>query len=127
MPTPVDPRREGDAVRLDDQTQAEAERLADEISAVARRGLALPGTLLERRTRCGRPGCKCGGDPPIPHGPYWSWTRKVAGKTRTRYLSDDQRADYQEWFDTARQLRALVAALENLGLQIAEADPRFDH
>lgn len=113
-------------MRLDEQTKAEAERLADEISRVARRGPALPGTLLERRTRCGRPGCKCGGDPPVPHGPYWSWTRKIAGKTQTRYLNDDQRADYQEWFDTAKQLRALVAALENLGLEIAEADPRFD-
>lgn len=112
-------------MRLDAQTKAEAERLADEISHVARRGLALPGTLIERRTRCGRTGCKCGGDPPVPHGPYWSWTRKVDGKTQTRYLSDDQRADYEEWFDTAKQLRALVAALEALGLQVAEADPRF--
>ena len=121
----VDSQREGGGVRLDAKTQAEAERLADEISAVARRGLALPGTLLERRTTCGRPGCKCGGEPPVPHGPYWSWTRKVGGKTRTRYLSADQHADYEEWFDTAKRLRALAAALEALGLQVAEADPRW--
>lgn len=114
-------------MRLDEATRAEAERLADEISAVAHRGLALPGSLLERATRCGRPGCRCGAEPPVPHGPYWSWTRKVEGKTRTRYLSADQHADYAAWFDTAKQLRALVSALEALGLEIVEADPRFEH
>lgn len=125
MAIQVDPEREGGGVRLDAATKAEAERLAAEIGEVARRGLALPGTLLERRTRCGRPGCKCGGEPPMPHGPYWSWTRKVDGKTKTRYLSADQHSDYEEWFDTAKRLRDLVAALETLGLQVADADPRW--
>ncbi|MGH9304992.1 MAG: DUF6788 family protein [Acidimicrobiales bacterium] len=124
MTTSVDPERERGKVRLDAKTTADAKRLADEIAATALRGLALPGTLVERRTRCGRPGCRCGGDPPVPHGPYFSWTRKVDGKTRTRYLSAEQHADYQEWFDTAKRLRDLVAALEGLGLSIVEADPR---
>jgi hypothetical protein len=63
-------------------------------------------------------------DPPRLHGPYWSWTRKVANKTVTRYLSDEQWADYQSWFDNARRLRALVAELEAVCLQVVEADPR---
>ena len=91
----------------------------------AHRGLALPGTLLERRTRCGRVGCHCSADPPVPHGPYWSWTRKIEGKTRTRYLSAEQHADYQDWFETAKRLRSLVAALEALGLKVAETDSRW--
>lgn len=31
----------------------------------------------------GTPGCRCKADPPQLHGPYWQWTRKVAGKTVT--------------------------------------------
>lgn len=112
-------------MRLDPATVAESQRLAEEIGEIARRGLALPGTLIERRTRCGRTGCRCGADPPNLHGPYWSWTRKVAGKTRTRYLSAEQYADYKDWFETAKRLRALLSALESLGLEIAEADPRW--
>jgi hypothetical protein len=125
MSTPVDAPREGGGVRLEPTIRAEAERLAQEIGEVARQGLALPGTLLERRTRCGRPGCRCGADPPVPHGPYWSWTRKVDGKTRTRYLSDEQHADYESWFENAKRLRALVTALEALGLEVLDTDPRW--
>ena len=76
-------------------------------------GFALPGTLTERMTRCGHPGCRCHADPPRLHGPYHQWTRKKDGKTVTRILTDDQLADYQPWFDNQRRLRALVAELGN--------------
>jgi hypothetical protein len=73
-------------------------------------GLALPGTLIERHVRCGKPGCRCHADPPVLHGPYWQWTRKVAGKTITRLVPDEQLDDYRQWLDNDRRLRALVAA-----------------
>jgi hypothetical protein len=63
-------------------------------------------------------------DPPQPHGPYWSWTRKVANKTVTRYLTEEQEADYRPWFDNARRLRELVAELEAAGVSTVEGDPR---
>ncbi len=121
----MDAEREGEGVQLDAATRAKAARLAAEIAEVAQRGLALPGSLLERHTRCGRSGCRCGAEPALPHGPYWSWTRKVQGKTRTRYLSTEQHADYEAWFDTAKRLRELLAELETLGLEVIEADPRW--
>ena len=33
-------------------------------------GFALPGSLVLRTTACGKPGCRCQGDPPVLHGPY---------------------------------------------------------
>jgi hypothetical protein len=74
--------------------------------------------------RCGRAGCRCHADPPQLHGPYWLWTRKVGGKTVTRLLTDQQVADYQPWFDNAKQLRALTTELEELSLYVIENDPR---
>ena len=79
--------------------QARAAAIAAEIAALAAAGFALPGTLADRMTRCGRPNCGCHADPPRLHGPYHQWTRKKDGKTATRILSDDQLADYQPWFD----------------------------
>ncbi len=86
---------------------------------IAQIGFCLPGTLTARHTRCSSPGCRCRHDPPVLHGPYHSWTRKIAGKTVTRTLTPDQARRYEPWFDNARRLRALSAELEALSLQIA--------
>jgi hypothetical protein len=116
----VDEKWKGGRVRLDKETKAEVSRVATEMAGVARSGPALPGTLTQRHTRCGREGCRCGADPPQLHGPYWSWTRKVNNKTVTRYLSDEEVADYEAFFDNAKRLRGLLAELENLGLSVIE-------
>ena len=105
--------------------QARAAAIAAEIAALAA-DLALPGTLADRMTRCGRPNCRCHADPPQLHGPYHQWTRKKDGRTATRILTDDQLADYRPWFDNHRRLRELLAELEALSLAIAEADPRWN-
>jgi len=108
-----------------DGERAELAELAAALSRLARAGFALPGTLIERRTRCGKPNCRCSADPPRPHGPYWQWTRKVAGKTICRWLSPDQQHDYQAWIDNDRRLRELLTRLEALGAAALDADPRW--
>ena len=106
--------------------QARAAAIAAEIAALTAAGLALPGTLADRMTRCGRPNCRCHADPPQLHGPYHQWTRKKNGKTATRILSDEQLADYGPWFDSHKRLRELVAELEELSLAITGNDPRWN-
>jgi hypothetical protein len=101
--------------------QARAAGIAAELASI---GLALPGTLIERHVRCGRPRCRCHADPPALHGPYWQWTRKVAGKTITRLVPEHQLDDYRQWLENHHRLRTLVAELEALTLAIADADPR---
>ena len=70
---------------------------------------------------CGKPGCRCHADPPRLHGPYAEWTRKIGGKTITRRLTARELTEYQPLFDNAKKLRALLAELQDLTLQIAEA------
>jgi hypothetical protein len=120
-----DPGCENDCVSPTPAQQARAAAIAAQIAELTA-GFILPGTLTERMTRCGYANCRCHADPPQLHGPYHQWTRKKDGKTATRILSDDQRADYQPWFDNHRRLRALIAELEELSLAIAEADPRWN-
>ena len=113
-------------MQLDKETKTEVARLGKEMAGVVRAGLALPGTLTLRHTRCGRAGCRCGADPPLLHGPYWSWTRKVNNKTQTRYLSDEEVDDYQAFFDNAKRLRALLAEIEALSLSVIEGATTHD-
>jgi hypothetical protein len=96
---------------------ARRRRILDEIAQL---GFCLPGSIVERTSRCGNPSCRCHSDPAHRHGPYRSWTRKVQGKTVTRRLNDDQLERYQPWFDNARRLRQLVAELESLSVRVAE-------
>lgn len=92
-------------------------QIATEITKL---GFCLPGSLVQRASRCGNPNCICHRDPSRLHGPYWSWTRKVNGKTVTRNLSPAQLARYRPWFDNASRLRTLTAELEALSVQVAE-------
>lgn len=90
------------------------------IAEITKLGFVLPGSLTARRTRCSTPGCHCRSEQPVLHGPYYSWTRKIAGKTVTRQLTAEQIERYTPWFEDARKLRALINQLEALSLQAAE-------
>src|SRR6266571_4389192 len=81
---------------------------------LGRIGFCLPGSIVIRRTRCGKPRCACKADPPALHGPYIQWTRTL---TQRQYDA------YAGWFANARRLRTLTAKLEALSLQeIAAAE-----
>ena len=93
-----------------------------ELTKLARAGHLLPGSIQQRHTRCGKPGCACQADPPRPHGPYWQWTRKVAGKTITRRLTTAQSDRYRPWIENDRRIRELLTRLEQITIQHIEAD-----
>jgi len=98
-------------------TQHRQRQITEEIAAL---GLCLPGSLVERTTRCGSPRCRCHTDPSHLHGPYPSWIRKVGAKTITRTLSPAQLERYRPLFDNTRRLRELISELETLSAQAVE-------
>jgi len=89
-------------------------------AAIAQTGFILPGSLNVVMNRCGKPRCACHADPPRLHGPYITWTRKIAGKTITQRLTAEQAERYRPWFENNRRLRNLIAELEALSLQVAQ-------
>jgi hypothetical protein len=100
--------------------RAALDKITAELATAA--GPALPGTLTVRAYACGKPGCRCHADPPRLHGPYAEWTRKIGGKTTTRRFTPAELAEYRPLFDNAKKLRALLAELQDLTLEIIEAD-----
>lgn len=100
---------------------AEQERIA---ARLAQAGFVLPGTLFERYMRCGKTNCRCHGEPPQLHGPYYQWTRTVAGKPLTRMLNSELAERYWAWFDNSAALRGAVAELEAVSVEIVERDRR---
>lgn len=103
--------------------EATRQALASELASIDG---VLPGSVIVRHMRCGKPGCACTKDPPALHGPYIQWTRTLNGKTVTRYLTRDQLARYQGWFDNARRLKEIVAKLEIASLHAVEQSEAAD-
>ena len=91
--------------------------LADQLAQI---GYIAAGTLIQRSTRCGTPGCSCHADPPRMHGPYHQWTTKIASKTVTRRLTSCEAALYREWIDNNRQLRQLTTQMRQISARAAE-------
>lgn len=83
-------------------------------------GFAVPGTVIERYTVCGTAGCHCHADPPVKHGPYFQYTRKLAGKTLSRRLSPEQAEHYREWIANRRHLDDLLDQMDQLSRQAAD-------
>jgi hypothetical protein len=97
-------------------TSERRRQLARQIATI---DAALPGSIVIRHTRCGKPSCRCHQDPPQLHGPYIQWTRKINGRTRTQLLTKEQYERYKPWFENARLLRELLSELEAASLQTA--------
>jgi hypothetical protein len=108
-------------------SESQADRRRRQIlKEIAQLGFCLPGSVVDRTSRCGNPNCRCHTDPAYRHGPYRSWTRKVAGKTVTRRLTDDQLERYSPWFDNDKRLRALITELEQLSIALIDQAEGWD-
>lgn len=68
------------------------------------------GSLSERTIKCSKPGCACAEDPKARHGPYFSLTRAIEGKTRSRFLTPEQAAVARQQIDTGHQFRDKLEA-----------------
>ena len=87
-----------------------------------------PGSLTPRYRKCGKPTCHCAtpGDP--GHGPCWSLTWTVEGKTQTRVIPTEaveetqaQIAEYRRARTLTRELFAVSTRMCDVQLQAIKA------
>jgi uncharacterized protein DUF6788 len=113
MPPRQEKWRSADATR--DRARYEALQRAVQAVGPIRRG-----SLVRRFIPCGKPGCACQAQPPVLHGPYYQWTRKVRGKTVTVRLTPAAAQLVGEWIANGRQLNRLVAQMETVSLRLTD-------
>ena len=83
-------------------------------------GFAIAGTVTERYTLCGKASCRCHADPPQRHGPYYQYSRKVAGKTISRLVTAEQANQYRQWIANRRTLDEITTAIDDISHQATE-------
>ena len=97
----------------------------EEVSAVASQ-LADPrpmrrGSVSERYVKCNKAGCACADRDDARHGPYYSITRVVKGRTKSRWLDTEQARQVREQVSTGQKFRELVEAYWQACEQCADA------
>ena len=106
MPTPADPIQKLKQRR--DQLRAELAQVGD----------MRPGSLVERYRRCGKPNCHCAREGEAGHGPSFSLTHAVEGKTVTKVIPA------QAVETTRRQIKE-YHRFRGLGQELVEANERL--
>jgi hypothetical protein len=69
------------------------------------------GSLSERYVKCSKPGCPCAERAEARHGPYFSWTRKIGGRTQSKFLTPEQAALVRRQLDAGQAFRQDIEAL----------------
>lgn len=85
-----------------------SKRQADLRAALAQVGDFRPGSLAERYRACGKPSCHCAQPGSPGHGPTWSLTHAVKGKTVTRVIPAEAVERTREQIGEYRRFRTLV-------------------
>lgn len=95
---------------LHQQRKRALQRLGD-VSEVLR------GTLLERMTQCGKPGCKCMRGQ--KHGPaYYLTVSYPQGKTRQIYIPKHRKAMVESWIANYRRVWETLEEICRINLEL---------
>lgn len=79
-----------------------------------------PGSLVGRYRKCGKPNCHCAEEEGGGHGPSWSLTRKVDGKTVTKIIPPGAVSQTQEQIVEYRRLRNLTGELVEVSERLCD-------
>jgi hypothetical protein len=80
-----------------------------------------PGSLVERYRRCGKPACHCASRDAAGHGPSWSLTRGVAGKTVTKIIPPTAVEQTRRQIDEYHRFRLLIREFVEVSEAVCDA------
>ncbi len=83
-----------------------------------------PGSLVGRYRKCGKPNCHCATEEGRGHGPSWSLTRQVGGKTVTKIIPEAAVPQTRAQIAEYRRFRKLAGELVEASERLCEAQLR---
>jgi hypothetical protein len=85
-------------------------RIRDLAAQLAQPRAMRRGSFSQRYVKCSKPGCACGSDPKARHGPYFSLTRGVGGRTRSRLVATAKAELVRRQVEAGQHFRRQVEA-----------------
>jgi hypothetical protein len=80
-----------------------------------------PGTLTKRFRKCGKKNCRCAKPGHPGHGPCWSLTRAVNGKTKTTVIAQKSVDTVRSQIAAFREFQKITKDLINTNVQLCDA------
>lgn len=97
------------------------------LQTLAATGTMRRGSISEVYRACGKPNCACAAADHPGHGPYYAFTRKVEGKTKTLQLRPGPRlSKIEREVETYRRFRDTCGRLIAVNEAMCEAQPVED-
>ena len=78
------------------------------------------GTLVGRYRKCGKPGCRCAREGQPGHGPSWSLTRSVKGKTVTKIIAAKSEETTEQQIAEYHRFQQIVHELVEVNVKICD-------
>ncbi len=86
--------------------------------------LILRGSLIERYTRCGNPGCKCQQGP--GHGPkYYLSVSQAGARPEMDYLPEEYSKQVSEYLQNFQQVRQALEKICNINRELLKRRVKF--
>ena len=101
-----------------DALHQERERLVEQLSGLEP---FRPGSLVGRYRKCGNPSCHCAKPGDRGHGPSWSLTRAVGGKTLTKIVQPDSVPAVRAQIERHRAMQKLLRRWVEVNVSICDA------
>ncbi len=80
-----------------------------------------PGTLTSRYRKCGKSNCHCAQEDSKGHGPSWTITRKIKGKTTAKYIRDEMLGETQKQIEYYHQFHDTINRLIEINIKLCDA------
>ena len=98
-----------------DKLKEQFDRVKNEICSIS---YLKKGSLSKCYQTCGNPGCRCHRDKKYRHGPYWWWSTKENGKTKSILVPEDMLSEVRLYVDNYRLLKSRIRILEEISEKI---------
>ena len=108
----------------DDRLERMRQRRDELKSQLLGLGEMRPGSLSARYRRCGKANCRCAAEGAEGHGPSFSLTRAVEGKTITKVIPQAAVEKTREQLAAYQRFRALTHELVETSEQLCDAQLR---
>jgi len=101
-----------------DKLKEEFERVKTKICSIS---YLKKGSLSKCYQTCGNKSCRCHKDKKYKHGPYWWWSTKEDGKTKSILVPEGMLSEVGSYIDNYKLLKSRIKILEEISEKIIKA------